>query len=85
MLRKHINMTPLEKLGALPFYCWDCITLLLPKRCGDANLVIKSETNMRLVIKFLIYQLKTIDGHKNTALGILDALNKQEVKADKAI
>ena len=30
MLRKHINTIPQEQLKKIPFYCWNCITLLMP-------------------------------------------------------
>ena len=80
MLRKHVNMTPSGELNNLPFYCWNCITLLLPHRCGDVDLVIKSETHMRIIIKLLVHSLRTINGHKDTALVIIEQLNKQGIR-----
>ena len=71
MLRKHINMMKPEDLKDLPFHSWNCITLLRPHRCGDVDLVIKSETHMSIFIQLLVYSLQTIDGHKNTAKPIL--------------
>jgi len=34
---------------------------------------------MRLFIKFLVYRMKTLDGKKNSAVPILDMLNKNSV------
>ena len=49
----------------LPFYAWQCITLILENRSVD--LVIKNEQNMDFFIQFLVASLNTIDGYKNTA------------------
>ena len=50
----------------LPFKSWNCITLQLAHR--DVDLVIKNEMDLEILLKFLIYNLKTVDGNKNTAL-----------------
>jgi hypothetical protein len=80
MLRKHINSIPIEQLKKIPFYCWNCITLLTPQRCRDIDLVIKSETHMRIFIKLLVYSLRTVEGHKGTANKVLDTLLQQDIK-----
>ena len=79
MHRKHIINTPRDKLNSIPFYCWNCITLQLPHR--DVDLVIKCDVHMKMFIRFLVYTLKTIDGNKDSARGILDALLKQDLEA----
>ena len=60
MLRKHINLMEPYELKNLPFYSWNCLTLCLPQK--DVDLVIKDETDMEKVIKFLVYHMKTVDG-----------------------
>ena len=78
MLRKHINSMSPQELKNLPFYSWNCLTLQLPHR--DVDLVIKDEQEMTYVLNFLIYRMRTIDGNKDSALGILDALNKEAIQ-----
>ena len=58
--------------NGLPFYSWECITLQLGNR--DVYIVIRNEKLMAGFIKLLIYFLKTIDGNKNSALGLRAAL-----------
>lgn len=62
----------------LPFYAWQCITLVLKDRMVD--LVIKNEKNMDLFIRFLVISLNTIDGYKNTAEPYIIASYKHELK-----
>lgn len=38
---------------------------------------------MELLLKFLIYQLKTIDGYKDTAEPVLQSLQKEAVQEAK--
>jgi hypothetical protein len=72
VLRKHINTISRDQLHKLPFYSWDCITLQLENR--DVDLVIKSEEQMTMFIKFMVYTLRTINGERGTANKILDTL-----------
>ena len=60
MLRKHINLMEKDELDNLPFYSWNCLTICLPQK--DVDLVIKDEQDMERLIKFLVYQIKTVDG-----------------------
>ena len=62
----------------VPFFFWECITLNLKK--SDVYIVIKNEKRMNDFIKFLIYNLKTIDGHKDSALKIHEQLLTQKWK-----
>ena len=74
MLRKHINTMENEDLRdhGLPFYSWECITLQLSDR--DVYIVIRNEKLMAGFIKLLIYFLQTVDGNKDSAIGLKDAL-----------
>mmetsp|Transcript_23526 Transcript_23526/g.36210 ORF Transcript_23526/g.36210 Transcript_23526/m.36210 type:complete len:214 (+) Transcript_23526:349-990(+) len=65
MLRKHANYLVPEDLEKFPFCSWDCLSLQVENR--NIDLVIRNEAHMRLVLKFLIYELKTLDGHRGTA------------------
>jgi len=82
MYRKHINSySKASDLDHLPFYCWDCLTLQLKRR--DVDLVIKNEKDMQILLLFLIYRLKTVDGSRETATPLIEMLNKQEMKLYK--
>ena len=72
MLRKHIINSDLEEMENLPFYSWNCLTLQMSHR--DVDLVIRNDSDMEKVIKFLIYSLKTLDGSKDTANKLIDQL-----------
>ena len=77
MLRKHLCSLNLKdhKLGnKIPFYSWNCITLLLKHR--DVDLVIKDEKHMSRLLKYLIFHMNTVDGNRNSAQGIYDKLIK---------
>ena len=58
ILRKHINSIPLSnfKLGIVPFYAWECITIETKNRYID--LVIKDEDKMMYLIVYLINTLQ---------------------------
>ena len=60
MLRKHINNMKPDQFKKVPFYSWNCITIQLEHR--DVDLVIRNEYQMKVLLKFLIHSLKTIDG-----------------------
>ena len=66
VLRKHIISSTKKELQNAPFYSWDCITLQMSNR--DVDLVIRDEEDMNKFLKFLIYNLKTLDGSKDSAL-----------------
>jgi len=79
LFRKHINcIESVSELQKVPFYAWDCITLILNHR--EVDLVIRNEAEMKILLTFLIYRMKTLDGNKNSAVPILEALNKQTVR-----
>lgn len=78
MLRKHIIQLDYKNMNQVPFYCWNCITLELPNR--QIDLVIRDQEDMNKLLKFLIFRLKTVDGQRGSALGVLEALNQQTRK-----
>ena len=68
MLRKHMCALNLQehKIGSrIPFYSWNCITLLLKHR--DVDLVIQNEKHMDRFLKFLVFHMNTVDGNKGSA------------------
>ena len=73
MLRKYINLLDERKARLIaPFFSWECLTIQFKDR--ELNLVIKNEHHMQNILKLLISKLKTVDGTRNTALGIINAL-----------
>lgn len=75
MLRKHfcaLNLAEHRKGNKIPFFSWDCLTLILKHR--DVDLVIKNEKNMDRFLKFLVFHMNTIDGNKGSANGIYEKL-----------
>jgi len=52
----------------------------------DVDLVIKNEKHMDILLKFLIYTLRTLEGSKNTADALLNSMqeaSKREFKQTK--
>jgi hypothetical protein len=50
---------------------------MLPHR--NVDLVIKSETLMRMFIKILVYSIRTIDGSRNSAVNLLNSFQEADV------
>ena len=73
MLRKHTNFLDKNACSNLPFYAWQCITIITKYR--EIDLVIQNEEHLILFIKYLIWQLESVDGIKKSARPIIDALN----------
>ena len=48
----------------MPHFEWECLTLQF--RSKDLDIVIRDETHMNIMIKFLILYLNTFDGNKNS-------------------
>jgi len=48
----------------LPFYAWECITLLHKNR--DIDLVIRNESQMQIFLLYLIKKLNTHNGYINS-------------------
>lgn len=73
MLRKHTNFLDRIIMNHLPFFAWQCISILMPGRTID--LVIPSGSQMKTLIKYLIWSLETVDGFRGTARPYLDTVN----------
>jgi hypothetical protein len=76
LLRKRIISLPKKDHGLIPFYSWNCITIYLWNR--EVDLVIKNENDLKMLIKYLIYKLQTVDGQRGSALPFLNALTIEE-------
>lgn len=73
------SINPLKYLkGDVAFFSWECLTLKLENR--DINLVIKNQEDMSNLLMFLINRLNTIDGKKDSGLGILNLAKSNEAK-----
>ena len=75
MLRKHIISMTKKELVNVPFNSWNCITLCMSNR--DIDLVIRNDEDMEKILKFLIYNLKTLDGSKDSALKLIQKMNDE--------
>lgn len=60
----------------MPFHAWQCITLQLHNR--DVDLVIKNQKHMDMFIKFLMYELKSLDGRRGSAAKLIELIKKQK-------
>jgi hypothetical protein len=72
--RVHTNLVKRDKLHLLPFHSWNCITLQINDK--TLNLVIKDEKKMALLLKFLIYSLRTVDGRRSSADKLLQSIRE---------
>lgn len=79
IFRKHINSMNIQDIKAnkMPFYAWECITINLATG-REVNIVVKNEACMRAFIMLLIYEMKTTDGRKDSGVGIIKTLLRQE-------
>ena len=77
MLRKHVNSLPRQMLINLPFFSWNCLTLLLENR--EIDLVVRDEEDMKTLLKFLCYKMETIDGSRGSATALIEAMTMQDV------
>ena len=69
----------MQKLS-LPFYAWECITIIHKNR--DLDLVIRDEHELRVLLEFLIIRLNTFNGVKDS-FKILK--NKRIVKQEQSV
>ena len=63
MLRKHLNSIKTEMYDNednIPFYAWQCITIQFKHR--DLDLIIRKDKNIRILMKFLMYSINSVDG-----------------------
>lgn len=84
ILRKHICLVSIRQLCThMSFYAWDCLTICV-KNQEDICLIIKDQQLMMKIIQFLIFQLKTIDGRKDSAYPLIRKLmSNEQVKNGK--
>lgn len=75
MLRKHIISMAKDDVKFAPFFSWNCLTIDVGYRVID--LVIRDEKDMAKMLKYLIYNMRTLDGRRGSANKILAALNEQ--------
>ena len=72
MMRKYINQMEIrDLLSSGPFHGWECLTLRV-KNNNDVYLLIKNELFMKMIIKLLIYELRTVDGNRGTANSLIE-------------
>lgn len=55
---------------------WNCFTLNLQDR--DVNLMMEDDYDTKLLLKFLIFSLRTMDGQRDSGLKLFNILKKQE-------
>ena len=76
LFRKHMNTLDQNDLSVMPFHAWQCITLQLHNR--DVDLVIKNQKHMDMFIKFLMYELKSLDGKRGSAAKLIELIKRQK-------
>lgn len=59
----------------MPYYNWQCLSIQLPNR--NVDLVIDKESDMDMLLKFMINSLRTVDGQRGTADKILNNIQKE--------
>lgn len=67
-----------HKKNKIPFYAWQCITLILSNR--QVDLVIKNEEHMNLFLRFLIITLNTQTGDRGDAERSILAATWSEIR-----
>ena len=66
-----------DDLKNIPFYIWEC--LVISPKTKDINLVIRDPVDMDRILKYLTYRLKTNDGQRDTAVGLLTKMNDKSI------
>ena len=59
----------------LPFLAWQCLTIQLKDR--DVQIVIRNQESMDNLIKFLIYNLDTLNGLRGSSIKLQNTLMKE--------
>ena len=77
MLRKHIISMSKDDIKFAPFYSWNCLTIDVGYR--KINLVIRDESDMAKILKYLIWEMQTLDGKRGTADKVLAVMNEQSL------
>lgn len=73
-MRIHFNFQDEDIIDKLPFKSWQCITLSLKNR--DVDIVIPCEKDQNLLVKFLLFKMKTADGIKNSGIEPVEKILK---------
>ena len=80
--RKHINRMDgnhkfmKNSIERVPFYAWECLTLVLKNRTVD--LVVKNEADMMRLLKVLVYSIDTVDGTLGSATRLRSVYEKEQ-------
>ena len=82
MLRKYLIQKPNEAKHSR-LKSWNCITLQLRHR--DIDLIILDDYQTKMFLKFLIFELKTLNGQRDSGKKLLDLLQDQEIKNYKKL
>lgn len=76
LLRKHIISMDRKQLLDLPFFCWECITIVTDYL--QFNLIINDQFEMTKLIEFLIVSLRTIDGRRDSMLSFIEHYSQEQ-------
>ena len=60
------------RLGQVPFYAWECLTIQLKNR--EIDLVIRNEKDMDDLLLVLVTAMNTVDGNRDSANLIYDKI-----------
>lgn len=66
IFRKHINSMAKTEGGEMPFYAWECVTLILNKG-REIDLVIMNEQRMLQFLKLVSFKINSLNGNKDSA------------------
>ena len=76
LFRKYLNQISTkdykEEDKNIPFYAWQCISIQCKDRCVD--LIIKKESKMMMLINYINYRIRSVDGTRGTAIGMANRL-----------
>mmetsp|Transcript_21210 Transcript_21210/g.32863 ORF Transcript_21210/g.32863 Transcript_21210/m.32863 type:complete len:126 (-) Transcript_21210:2320-2697(-) len=66
MFRKHMNLMSIRdyNMKPVPFYAWECLTIILNDR--DIDLVIRKDNDMNNLLQILLFSMNTVDGQRDS-------------------
>lgn len=79
--RKHVNSMNDVQLKKLPFFCWECLTIFFKQTTLD--IVIKDQNSMDTLLKYLIHEINTVDGTRDSATDVKEECYKIKLKKFK--
>lgn len=62
----------------MPFYAWECVTLVLKDR--EIDLVIPNEQRMNQFLKLISYKIQALDGTKDSAVKLKNEIFKKRCR-----